>query len=95
MDYRITKLDKRHNGHLFYKYSVAPIWHSAYTYTSTVYDQQFVNVRNWCWETWGPSTEFMMPSRSEYWAWDSEFKHRRIYLKNDEALIFFKLKFNT
>jgi hypothetical protein len=95
MDYRITTLDKRHNGHLFYKYSVHPIWESKYTYATSEYDQMFVNVRNWCWQTWGPSTEFTISSRNKHWAWDSEFKHRRIYLKYDEELTFFKLKFNT
>jgi len=95
MDYRITTLDKRHNGHLYYKYSVAPIWNSKYTYASVEYDKLFNNVRVWCWETWGPSTEFIFPFRNKHWAWDSEFKHRRIYLKYDEELLFFKLKFNT
>jgi hypothetical protein len=95
MDYRITKLDKRHSGHLLYKYSVAPIWHSAYTYNDAIYDQKFVNARNWCWKTWGPSSELTIPFLNVYWAWDTEFKHRRIYLKDDEELTFFKLKFNT
>ena len=95
MDYRLTQLDKRHNGHLFYKYSIAPIWQSKYTYATAEYDQLFVNARIWCWETWGPSTEFMFLSRNKHWAWDSEFNHRRIYLKYDEELAFFLLKFNT
>lgn len=95
MDYRITTLDKRHNGHLFYKYSIAPVWQIKYTHASAEYDQLFVNAREWCWETWGPSTEFGFLSRNKHWAWDSEFKHRRIYLKYDEELTFFKLKFNT
>ena len=93
MDYKITKLDKRYNGYLFYKYAVKPIWRPEYTYLSSEYDQLFVKVRNWCWEIYGSSTELGLLSRNKHWAWDT--KYRRIYLKYDEELAFFKLKFNT
>ena len=42
---KIVKMDRRHAGHPYFAYYLKP--------TST--DDNFHNIRAWCWETWGPS----------------------------------------
>jgi hypothetical protein len=67
-------------------------------------DVNFFNLREWCWETFGPSKEFrywqahknpnVIPtkrSNNAQWCWDTEFGKQRIYF-TDEALVLFNLK---
>ena len=89
MKYKITKLDKRFSGHTLYKYSVSP---STYEYTQSKID--LIAVRNWCWATYGPSAELGWNSPGSIWAWDTEHGNKRIYLKSDEELTLFALKFS-
>jgi hypothetical protein len=88
MKYKITRLDKRHNGYMFYKYSISP----DMTYREENIDL-LVELRNWCWATFGPSAELGFTRMGDTWAWDTEYKNRRIYLKGDEELTFFTLKY--
>ena len=52
MKYHITKLDRRHNGNHWFKYSVRPN-----TYDKIVSAKELVELRNWCWEHYGASAE--------------------------------------
>ena len=93
MALQLETLDGRHSGNIFFKYRV---W---------VYGpdriRDFINVRNWCWEVWGSSCEredYMMSYSDQdvvtnsQWAWHKVDRSRYIYLVNDQALAFFKLK---
>lgn len=64
----------------------------------------FFTLREWCWNTFGPSLEFRYwlqhksPNRTTMgklhntqWCWDTEFGKQRIYLSQD-ALVLFNLK---
>ena len=88
MKYKITKLDRRHNGYTFYKYFIDP---------TAVYSPEkigdFVDLRNWCWDTYGPSAELGFTRKGSLWAWDTEYKKKRIFLKSDQELTLFTLKY--
>ena len=88
MDYKITQLDRRHTGYMFYKYSVSPV-----TLDRIRGMEQLVELRNWCWTTFGPSAEIGFTKMGSAWAWDTEHGYRRIYIKSDEEMTFFRLKF--
>ena len=88
MNYKITKLDRRHNGYSFYKYSISPN-----TVDLIKGAELLIKVRNWLWETYGPSAELGLTKRGAIWAWDTEFNNRRLYLQSDAELTMFKLKF--
>ena len=88
MNYRVTKLDKRHNGYNFYKYSISPN-----TVDRIKGGELLIEVRNWLWATYGPSAEIGLTRQGSIWAWDTEFGHRRLYIKSDEELTLFRLKF--
>lgn len=42
---KIVKTDRRHSGYPYFAYYLKP----------TSSDDNFHNIRAWCWETWGPS----------------------------------------
>jgi hypothetical protein len=88
MKYKITKLDRRHNGYTWYKYSVSPN-----TVDRIRGGELLIEVRNWLWATYGPSAEIGFTNRWSLWAWDTEHNNRRLYIKGDEELTMFKLKF--
>jgi hypothetical protein len=86
-----TKLDGRHKGKRIFDYRVELFgdWDQR--------AQEFVEVREWCWDTFGPSTELDLNFHNpKSWAWDiSESGSTRrsyyIYLR-DECLTHFTLK---
>ena len=88
MKYKVTKLDKRHNGYTWYKYYITP---TSRDYIECRMD--LIEVRTWCWHTYGPSAELGWNVKDSKWAWDTEYKYKRIYLKSDEELTLFTLKF--
>lgn len=88
MKYKITKLDRRYNGYAFYQYMIEP-----FTRDSAEGPLQFIDVRNWCWATYGPSAELGWTYRDTAWAWDTEYNRKRIYLKSKAELTLFALKF--
>jgi hypothetical protein len=53
--------------------------------------------RDWCWDTWGPSSEiglvYARGNRPHYWGWFTEHRHLRLYLRSEEELTLFQLKF--
>jgi len=93
MALKLETLDGRHSGSWFFKYRV---WVHG---PDRVRD--FIQIRNWCWEVWGPSCEredhilsYNDPAieNNLHWAWHTYERSRYIYLVNDQALAFFKLK---
>ena len=88
MKYKITKLDRRHNGHLQFKFIVTP---DVIGRNEVV--KEFIELRNWCWENFGPSSEREWANPGATWAWESTFGNRRIYLKGEAESTFFALKF--
>ena len=87
--YKVTKLDRRHNGYSFYKYSISPIERD---YIKS--RQDLIELRNCCWETYGPGAEIGWIQNNNTWAWDTEHGNKRLYVKSDTELIFLELKFN-
>jgi hypothetical protein len=88
MKYLVTKLDRRHNGHTEFKYSISP---TPRDYIES--RRLLTELRIWCWTTFGPSSELGWSETPQLWAWDTEHGNKRIYLKSDAEMTFFKLKF--
>lgn len=103
MTFKVTRLDRRHNCHGIMKYHVEvtfDIWGSDNRIS------KFKELREWCWDQFGPGTESKwivvhpvdagpngecrMEAR-ERWAWQTEFNEMRIYFKSDAELSWFKL----
>jgi hypothetical protein len=82
------KLDKRFKGFGDFKYTVDFNWRQA---------SEFCELRNWCWDQWGPSSEIVNWEKSKdfvskSWCWDpSEYKNR-VYLASDKEYQWFLLK---
>ena len=62
---------------------------------------KYLEVRNWCWEQWGPSCEFehwAVIDKSEVnpaWAWDSREYDMRIYLGADQQVSWYILRWGS
>ena len=56
----------------------------------------FFEVRNWCWETWGPSCEleFWDAKKNPAWAWNLTEFELKIYLTGDKEASWFTLKWS-
>jgi hypothetical protein len=84
MKIKVGKLDKRHKGHTRFKY------YASFRSTNLL---DFVKVRNWCWQTWGPSAELDIQGLSnQKWAWTHNDYNTRIYLISDTEYQWFVLK---
>ena len=58
--------------------------------------EKFIEIRNWCWEQWGPSSEleFWSENVNPAWAWTvSEFEIK-IYLDSDKEASWYTLKWS-
>lgn len=85
---KIGKLDKRHNGHKNFKYHVR---------FYTINRDKFVDVRNWCWKTWGPSAELetldlLQKYTDHKWSWVCDKYTTKIFLRSDDEYQWFLLK---
>ena len=88
MDYKVTKVDKRHNGYSKYKYIISPV--KKYPIQgSRVFIHKW---RAWCWDSWGASSEIGYEPEGIAWTWDSKDWNVRLYLKTDKELSLFHLK---
>lgn len=95
MTLSLEKLDGRHKGLNRLKYRI--LIHG----TTTDRFQTFLQIRQWCWDTWGPSCEreIFLPLAnnnpgSNDWAWHFEEKFQAcyIYLSGSKQLELFSLK---
>jgi hypothetical protein len=93
---KTTKLDRRYNGSGRFSHYVEP--DGILPPIDRI--QQFIEWRNWCWETFGPSAERDFTGQwyqlDVKWAWDTEqysSRHLRLYF-TEETLVVFKLKWS-
>ncbi len=101
MQIKVKKTDKRHTGHLRFKYYVE-IKPKEYIEYKLVMEK-FFELRQWCWETWGPSREIDQYSSIEgnwaedqnhAWSWVNDQHRARLYLGGKEEAAFFTLKWS-
>lgn len=89
--YKVKKLTRQYSAYPDYK------WLIECAVTDELQNRRDLSAwREFCWQTWGPSRELLWAKTSNpqpVWAWDTEFRHRRIYLKSDAELTLFQLKF--
>lgn len=89
---KLTKLDKRHAGTKYFKYR------ALVDGVRDVRVKKFLELRQWCWNTWGPSSErdFAVVEQPTHWAWhtgrDILYDPLHIYLVADQDAAFFKLR---
>lgn len=80
------KLDKRHNGHKSFKYHVRFNIHEL---------EKYVEVRNWLWETYGPSAELEVvrdTNMNVKWSWVYDQYNIKCFLASDKEYQWFVLK---
>jgi hypothetical protein len=96
----VTKLDGRHTGVANWKY------YTEINYRSMKLEERkklFHDWREWCWNNWGPSKELTdydhydlydnVCSSNAHWCWlNDEHGRRRIYLRSDQDLEAFTLR---
>ena len=103
-EFKIKKTDSRYNGHRHFKYIID--YGGKYGDSLT-----FQIHRNWWFEGFGSSCEIEAWQRhyernavalalndtiiAKTWAWNTEFGNRKIYVKDDDTLSFFVLKFSA
>lgn len=104
LTWQIRRTDRRMNGVEHFEYVASPkiIKHDIFgTANKSKYLQlSLIEVREWCWQTWGPSCEltFFMSLQgveglpTDRWCWHTEFDSHKIYLKTDKEANWFKLK---
>jgi hypothetical protein len=100
---KITRLDRRYNGYTTFKYIVEVQGLDG----RDARIQKFKDLRAWLWETFGPGCELGfvrlnfadhkegdLIKSDERWAWDTEYKAMRLYIKTDSELTLLKLKWS-
>jgi hypothetical protein len=87
---RVVKLNRNYSGYYHFTHRV-----EFYGRDQDTRVKQWIQVRNWLWQQFGPSAEQNL-ARADYfngaqpiWAWDSE--KSVIYLK-EQALVMFQLR---
>lgn len=84
---RLKKLDKRNKGHETYKYMAV--------LNRSKEGDKFCEIRNWCWEQWGASSELdFYKSRNPAWAWNVDEYEVRIYIGSDKEYQWFLLRWH-
>ena len=91
MDYKVTKLDRRHAGHDTWKYMIIPVKIFPVQGSRELIHKW----RAWCWDSWGASSELSWAPIGALWCWDTlESYKTRIYLKSDKELSMFHLRWS-
>ncbi len=99
MQIKVKKTDKRHTGYLAFKYYVEIKTKEWGEYNLVM--EKFFEIRQWCWETWGPSREVDQYTNIEgawtadqnlSWSWINDQHRARIYLGTKDEAAFFTLK---
>ena len=96
------KLDKRYNGGGIFKYMVDVRRSIDPDYNFSANNRikrlnEFVDMRIWAWDTWGPSCEIAsyIPLEKDYvWSWDQEHSNMRVYLMSDKEMAWFVLRWS-
>jgi len=94
--FSITRLDRRHKGHVLFSHYITPVW------SSQLSDKlRYFEWRNWCWATWGPGIEREQAIEwvSEHyivrWAWHVDGYSKRLYFSTDKELNWFILTWSS
>jgi hypothetical protein len=97
----IRKTDKRHTGHEYFGY-VLEIKSNLGKFDRQLRFSEFNEVRNWVWETYGPSCErehwLNMNTRfpvNPHWCWHTEFNELKIYFSTDKEANWAKLRWGS
>ena len=88
MGMSIKKLDARYSGGNLFDYCVEFIHYKD--------GELFCDVRAWCWETWGPSSElkFIRTPNFKKWAFITDSHRTRIYLSGEQEYSWFILRWS-
>lgn len=103
MKLTIKRTDKRHTGHLEWQYLVVVERSPNTPFGSSTSFQKIKDlntIREWCWQTYGPSCELELwlkvpdttPGKNIHWCWHTNFNNFKIYLRTDKEANWFKLK---
>lgn len=88
--YQVKRLTRQYNGYDHFKWLI-----ECGAYDEIQNRRDLSAWREWCWQTWGPSKELLWAITIKpvpVWAWDTEFRHKRLYLKGDVERTLFELK---
>ena len=89
------------NGHSQFKYYVDIGYERSDPAGSVI--EKFFELRQWCWETWGPSREVNEFSSKEFawqgdqnkqWSWINDDYRSRLYLADKDEAAYFTLKWS-
>jgi hypothetical protein len=87
-NYKITKLDRRYNGHENFKFMAEPFFTTPTVRAGNAKAELFNDMRIWCWQQWGPACELHLRRHvPNVWCWESEYSKMRIYLQGDPELV--------
>ncbi len=83
------KMDHRYNGYPDFQYHVVFLQYKE--------NEQFFEMRNWCWEQWGPSMEWDIWTRMPFkhnpsWAWIHDTYKVKLLLRDKQEYSWFLLK---
>ncbi len=99
MKLTIKKTDKRHTGYDEFGYVVDVQPPSLGRRTERILD--FLEIRQWCWETLGASCERehwlelnakKAGTLNQRWCWHTDFGNFKIYIRTEADVNWFKLK---
>jgi len=100
MKTKIIKLDKRYNGHEYFSFMATPQNKHVNMNLDTVI--HITEMRQWCWETFGPSCELSEYSMlvlhdmpvNPHWCWRnaSQFRGPRILLATESDRNWFVIR---
>ncbi len=83
------KLDKRNKGYGSFKYLIE---------FNTRAVEKFCQIRNWCWEQWGPSSELefyhKLSNPNICWSWLTDEWRMNVYIATDKEYQWFLLKWH-
>ena len=81
----VKELDRRYTGGYHFNYCIDFLYRQG---------PLFREIREWCWQTWGPSCELKFISQEETpkWAWITDNHRTRIYFRDDEEVNWYKLR---
>ena len=81
------KLDRRFSGYKDFKYCV--------NFSNKELDK-FCEIRNWCWEQWGASSEldtwYKIALKNPAWCWQYDQWNTRLYFASDAECQWYLLK---
>lgn len=84
---KVKKLDRRMSGHGDFARCV--------DFSGKEYSR-FIEIRNWCWDQWGPSCEYNFWCRisnpNPAWCWLTDEWRTRIYFTSDKEAQWYHLK---